>query len=310
MRKANMSQAVFTPRENSVVDGIVLPPGTDEVVNDLKDCEVREDDAWVVTYPKAGTTWTQEIMSCVMHDGNLEEVNKRHTTYRVPFLEMSLPEPIRRMKNMPHTYKLVSEIPSPRVLKSHLPGRLLPPQMWTKKPRIVYVMRNPKDLVVSFFYFMRMMDRSSMKIAETFGEFFEEALEGKTFFGPWWEHYLYFWRKRHEPNILVLRFEDMKRDLRETVEQISRFLGKNLSAETLDAITEHCTFANMKKNPMANQDTLFELPVDEKTGDRVSFMRKGKVGDWRSHFTVAQNEAMDALIKEKLHGTGLTFDFD
>ena len=34
----------------------------------------------------------------------------------------------------------------------------------------------------------------------------------------------------------------------------------------------------------------------------------GKVGDWKNHFTVAQNEAMDALIEEKLHGTGLRFD--
>ncbi|XP_038065189.1 sulfotransferase 1A1-like isoform X2 [Patiria miniata] len=307
--QAMIAPADFKPPPNGEVDGIVLPPGMDEVVRDLKDFEVREDDAWIVTYPKAGTTWAQEIMSCVMHDGNLEEVNKRHTTFRVPFLELNLPEPIRRMKNMPHTHKIVAEMPSPRVIKSHLPGQLLPPQLWTKKPKIVYVMRNPKDVVVSTFHFMRMMDRSPTKQAETFAEFLENMLDEKCIFGTWWDHYLYFWRKRHEPNILVLQFEDMKRDLRGIVEQTSQFLGKNFSAETLDAITEHCTFANMKKNPMANQDSVFALPVDEKTGDKASFMRKGKVGDWRSHFTVAQNEVMDAKTKEKLHGTGLTFDY-
>ena len=36
----------------------------------------------------------------------------------------------------------------------------------------------------------------------------------------------------------------------------------------------------------------------------------GKVGDWKSHFTVAQNEVMDALIREKLAGSGLTFDYE
>ncbi|XP_038065186.1 sulfotransferase 1C2-like [Patiria miniata] len=305
MMRSMMAQADLPPRQKPVVDGIVLPPGNDQIVSDLKNFEVREDDAWIVTYPKAGTTWTQEIMSCVMHDGNLEEVNKRHTVFRVPFLEFGMPEPALKMKNMPPIHKIVAEMPSPRVIKSHLPGQLLPPQMWTKKPKIVYVMRNPKDLVVSFFYFTRMMDRSQQKQAETFGDFFDQALEGKTMYGPWWEHYLYFWRKRHEPNILLLWFEDMKRDLRGIVEQISQFLGKNLSAERLDAITEHCTFANMKKNPMANPDTLIENAGGQDTGEKASFMRKGKVGDWRSHFTVAQNEAMDALIKEKLHGTGL-----
>ena len=35
----------------------------------------------------------------------------------------------------------------------------------------------------------------------------------------------------------------------------------------------------------------------------------GKVGDWKSHFTVAQNEVLDAFIRDKLAGTGLTFDY-
>ena len=30
-------------------------------------------------------------------------------------------------------------------------------------------------------------------------------------YGPWWDHYLYFWKRRHDENILLLRFEDMKR---------------------------------------------------------------------------------------------------
>ena len=47
-----------------------------------------------------GTTWVQEIMSAVIHDGDLEEVNKRHTVFRVPFLEMSLPSKIRKDHNV------------------------------------------------------------------------------------------------------------------------------------------------------------------------------------------------------------------
>ena len=71
---------------------------------------------------------------------------------------------------------------------------------------------------------------------------------------------------------LVLFFQD----LRGNVEKISKFLGKDLSAEKLDAITDHCTFANMKKNPMTNPDNL-SVPTRSDPADATpSFMRKGK----------------------------------
>ncbi|XP_038064924.1 sulfotransferase 1 family member D1-like [Patiria miniata] len=286
-------------------EGITLYWEGDDVVKALKTFEVRDDDSWIVTFPKTGTTWVQEIMSCVMHDGNLEEVNKRHTVFRVPFLEFNLPKTVRDEHKLPQSYKLIETVPSPRVIKSHLPGQLLPPKIWDKA-KLVYVIRNPKDVVVSNFYFLRKINPE--RSGQTFSEFFDEMMAGKDPYGPWWDHYLFFWKKRHHPNILLLRFEDLKRDLRGNVETISKFLGKDLPAEALDAITDHCTFANMKKNPMANPDSLYGNPEPAPGATQAPFMRKGKVGDWKSHFTVAQSEAMDALIRDKFYGTGLTFD--
>ena len=67
-------------------------------------------------------------------------------------------------------------MPSPRVIKSHLPGQFLPPQLWKKKAKIVYVIRNPKDVVVSYFYFTKTIDPP--KVDQTFGEFFDEMMAG------------------------------------------------------------------------------------------------------------------------------------
>ncbi|XP_072041911.1 sulfotransferase 1C1-like [Amphiura filiformis] len=291
----------------------------------LKTWQARQDDAFVVSYPKAGTTWTQEIVSAIVNEGDLEQINKSHTAFRVPYLEATFLSSTKEI-HVPPTHEIVDKMKSPRTIKSHLPGHILPPDAMRKKARIVYVARNPKDLAVSFFYF-RMSNPSIPQDAKGWNAFFEDFYAGKIVYGSWWNHYLYYWNLRHEPNVLFLKFEDMKKDLKGTVERIADFLGYTFSDDVIGRIVSHCTFGNMKANPMTNPDTLFAKVIEAKLRNmkigaeeiadnndnvapknRPSFMRKGKVGDWKSHFTVAQNEAMDELIREKLAGSGLVFD--
>ncbi len=41
----------------------------------------------------------------------------------------------------------------------------------------------------------------------------------------------------------------------------------------------------------------------------VDHIRKGGTGGWREYFTVQQSEAFDLLYRNKMEGSGLTFDF-
>lgn len=38
-------------------------------------------------------------------------------------------------------------------------------------------------------------------------------------------------------------------------------------------------------------------------------IRKGQTGAWRDYFTEEQNELFDKMFKEKMQGTGITFEF-
>ena len=76
-------------------------------------------------------------------------------------------------------HRVAEEIPSPRVLKSHLPGQLLPPQLLEKKAKLVYVLRNPKDVLASYFYSVKMVAPTPKNTAMSFADFFNDMLMGE-----------------------------------------------------------------------------------------------------------------------------------
>jgi len=57
------------------------------VLDRVYDFEVREDDVWIVTLPKCGTTWMQELAWLVVNKCDFETAKSVDLTLRSPFLE-------------------------------------------------------------------------------------------------------------------------------------------------------------------------------------------------------------------------------
>ncbi len=96
----------------------------------------------------------------------------------------------------------------------------------------------------------------------------------------------------------------MQKDMPGVVDKLCHFLNKTLTQNQKEAIIEHVTFNNMKENETTNYKHL--SIIDQSISP---FMRKGITGDWKTHLSKEQDEYLDALLKEKLHGTGLQFDY-
>ncbi|NXS05415.1 ST1D1 Sulfotransferase, partial [Oxylabes madagascariensis] len=195
--------------------------------------------------------------------------------------------------------------PSPRLVKTHLPVQLLPTSFWEKDCKIIYMARNPKDVVISYYYFHRMA-----KIHPdpgTKAEFLENFMAGKVAYGSWYDHVRGWWEKKQEKKILYLFYEDMKKDPRREVQKILQFLGKELAEETVERILHHTSFQEMKKNPAANYETMLPTLMDHSLSP---FLRKGISGDWKNHFTVAQNECFDQHYQEHMAGSDLHFQME
>lgn len=53
----------------------------------IRKFEVFDDDVWVISFPKSGTTWTEELVWLVSNDLNYEEAMRVSQGNRFPFLE-------------------------------------------------------------------------------------------------------------------------------------------------------------------------------------------------------------------------------
>lgn len=142
------------------------------------------------------------------------------------------------------TGKPTNTIPTlkrPRVIKTHLPVHLLPDQVWTVKPRLIYVSRDIKDLAISLYYLYKEMNHSKA----TLNEFLEGFLKDQVFYSPCREHQQDYWKIKNYDNILFLKYEDLLNEVDETIEKIGNFLGKSIGADEMIKLKEHLNFESM-----------------------------------------------------------------
>lgn len=239
-----------------------------------------------------GTTWLEEIVYLIVHDVDVATCNQVPNYMRVPLLEDS--RFMTMIENQAH----------PRIFKTHMPFHLLPVQTHEKGAKIVYIVRNPKDTAVSMYHFYRsVIELGSFK--GSWSEFLEMFEEGYVATGGWFERALEWWQQRELPNVLIVKYEELIREPSANINQIAVFLGKQLDQKSLQTIVDATSFQSMKTNPMTNFANAHGMEPDISP-----FMRKGLVGDWKTHFTVAQNERFDALYSRRMIGTELELDFE
>lgn len=111
-----------------------------------------------------------------------------------------------------------------------------------------------------------------------------------------------FWDQRNEPNVLIIKYEDMKRDLKSVIIKVAKFLNKSLNDEELDKLVDHLSFKSMKNNPSTNFQPMKSRDADP----NAQFIRKGIVGDFKNIMSPETIEEFDKWIEEN-NKIGITF---
>lgn len=282
----------------------LLPITSNTTIRACRAMKVSPRDVFVCSYPKSGTTWTQNIVVRLLWEiSGMSGRNKKHRplpddwhlSQSAPFYEVD--QYWRPKKGERESFgRLPAETPIKddsnneyRVFNTHLLPHQLP-----ENAMCVYVIRDPLDAMVSFYHHLSNQSVEDGGFTGSFDEFFEEFLDGTIVYGKWQDH-IEAWMGRdfkRKRKVLLLHYEDMKDNLAKETKRLAKFLldGNGNSTienynercldELVSRVVPHCTFEAMKKERRRYTPLTVSWRIDPKTGKPYdAFVRKGAVGD-------------------------------
>ena len=208
---------------------------TEHGVNHGLTFKPRSDDVIVVTPPKCGTTWMQEILHQLRSGGDMsfDEISDV-----VPFIEHAYDLQIDL--NAEHNYQ-------PRCYKSHAWYPYCP-----KGGKYILVYRDPYAACYSYFNYLKdwLFQPGEASLYEFVRDFLVAGSgvpKTKAEFASYFAHLVSWWEHRNDSNVLLLFFEDMKDDLESAVREVAAFIGIK-DEERIKKAVEMSSFEYMKKN--------------------------------------------------------------
>ncbi|KAJ6664606.1 hypothetical protein lerEdw1_006179 [Lerista edwardsae] len=260
-----------------------------ETLKILDTFEARSDDVVLVGYPKTGTHWVGQILTELENASgkyDKEERQRRQQKEKelavFPYLEFGDPDKFERMK----------QLPSRRIIKTHLAPKKIPKSIFQKKAKILVLFRNPKDTAVSYFHFAK-----GMKLCpdeETWDDFFPDYITGNVSYGLYLDHIIEWNNYLDDKNVMFITYEEVKQNEFLAFKRLAEFFDFSVSEQEIQSIVEKTSFKAMKEN----------APVTHGEVGKHLF-RKGIVGDWKNIFSKSQNEEMDRKFEEKAARTKL-----
>ncbi len=262
------------------------------------DFQFRDDDIVIATYAKSGTTWMQQIVSQLIFNGQPD----------LPVAEMS---PWVDLRVPPKTVKLAAlEAQSHRrFVKTHLPLDAL---VFSPRAKYLYIARDGRDVLWSMYnhhananaaWYEALNDTPGRvgppieKPPHSISQYYDEWLDKNGHpFWPFWENLRSWWAVRDLPNVHLVHFAQLRKDLPGEIGRIAEFLDIPRAELNWDAIVEHCSFDYMKNHAPGS------VPVGGAfwEGGAQTFINKGTNGRWRDTLSPAQSQRYEDMAMSEL----------
>jgi hypothetical protein len=232
--------------------------------------QTQSSDVFIVGFPKSGNTWLQTLTAALVFGVDIERCPDTLVQDVVPDI---YDRPFYR-RYLTSAYFKSHELPSPR------------------HGRVVYVIRDGRDVMVSYWHFMQAMGSRCASLRELV----ESPTHG--FDVRWQDHVERWLANPYKSEMLVLRYEELSADPRLHARRLMDFLGITVDDAVLDRALYQCSFDQMKQREKRLGWDNKKWPADK------AFARRGKVGSHRDEMDAATRELFEKQAGGLLHSLG------
>jgi hypothetical protein len=206
------------------------------------------DDVFIVGYPKSGSTWFQHLVAAVVYG-----VDPR---WSPPLLANDLVPDI-------HFNRFYRRYSTPMFFKSHdLPA--------PNHRRVVYLLRDGRDVMVSYHHFLEAVHRSKV-------DFHELIRTGLSLIPCKWHEHVEAWHSNaFGAEMLVVRYEDLIAQPVTELERFCQFIHLPRKRPFLETVAEACCFQNLRA-----KEAKFGMGQPDRWPADKFFFRRGKVGSYK-----------------------------
>ena len=267
---------------------------------------------WLASYPKSGNTWVRSLLSTylystdgIFHFDLLKKIDQFPNKKSFNFFLNDLSDIKKVSEYWVSAQDRINLKQENVLLKTHSSLCTFENNPFTNKRNtraVIYIVRDPRNVITSISnHFSINIDESFIFLTNR-NKILSNAEWGTDYFGvtsvlgSWADHYN-SWRNIKFAPILIIKYENLLKNTKNSLVEILNFLRKFMNIEIDDKrilnTINSCSFDNLAKKE--KKEGFFESVYSKENKKKVDFFHLGEKNNWR--------KLLNSQTKDKINAT-------